>query len=216
MPPSDTEDLTGVMWNDRVWTSYFPLNENTVMDYFSLSQFYDPRCNNELIKMQRLDTSLMQTMAGIEYKLHLPCPAPNLFIITKSRRSVNPPSLEPLATYYIHEGNIYQSPSLHAILSSRILQSLHHMRNAFQTMQGAVTLSGQGKYVWDPPPLGEEPKTGEAMEHELMSVAERRAVDRMLYDVLEKNRKIAAAHEEKMQQADGAHEEETQRPHAPS
>lgn len=78
------------------------------------------------------------------------------------------------------------------------------MRNAFQTMQNAVTLSGQGKYVWDPAPLGEEPKTGEVTERETMSGAERRAVDRMLYDVLEKNRRIAASHEEKMQQAEGA------------
>lgn len=194
MAPSENEDLTGVMWNDRVWTSHFPLNEQTAMDYFSLSQFYDPHCNNELIKMQRLDPALLQTMDGIEYKLQ-PCPAPNLFIITKSRRTVDPPKLEPLATYYIHEANIYQAPSIHAILSSRVLQSLHHLRNSFDTMQSAVNLASNGEYTWDPTVNGEDQTASPNVDNR--SLAERRAVDRMLYDVMERNRKIVAAQEEK-------------------
>lgn len=204
MDPSENEDLTGVMWNDRVWTFYFPLNEDTALDYFSLSQFYDPRCNNEQIKMQRLDPELMKTMPGIEYELIKPSPAPNLFIIRKSRRSINPPKVEPLASFYIHEANIYQAPSIHGIMSSRLLQSLFHFRNAFETMQNAVKLSAQGNYLWDPPPVGEETQPTE--EKQLTSLAERKAVDRMLFDVLEKNRKIAATHEEKVdpEQTDNA------------
>lgn len=197
MATEEDEDLTGVMWSDRTWLTHFPLNEHTVMDYFSLSQFYDRRCNNELVKMQNLDPVLLQTMAGIEYKL-TGTPAPGLFIITKSRRSLNPASLEPLANYYVHEGNVYQSPTLHSVLSTRILQSLHHLRNAFNTMQSAAVLSAQGKCVWDPPPHASDEEADKAVDaREVSSRAERSAVDRMLWDILEKNRRINAAYEEK-------------------
>lgn len=192
MPPDVTEDLTSIVWHDKQWLSLFPLNETTVLDYFSMSQFYDERCNNEALKMQKLDSSLLKNMAGIEYTLS-DNPTPALFIITKSRRSLNPPSLEPLATYYIHDGNVYQAPSIHAILSSRFLQSVHHLRNAFETMHNATVLSSQGRYTWDPPPIPGEDKDDAAVHAaEMLSASEKRAVDRMLYDVLQKNRKIAA------------------------
>lgn len=197
MTPEDKDDLTTVMWNDKMWLSRFPLNEQTVMTYFALSQFYDPSCNNEQIRMQNLDPVLLQTMAGIEYKL-TGSPAPGLFIVTKSRRTLTPPKLEPLATYYIHDGNVYQAPSIHAILSSRMLQSLHHLRGAFETMQNSVAFSGRGKYVWDPPPVALEDRGERHAEAQVVvTKAEREAVDRMLYDILEKNRRINAAYEEK-------------------
>lgn len=193
----EEEDLTGVMWQDRTWLNIFPLNESTALDYFSMSQFYDRTCNNELVKMQNLDPVLLQTMPGLEYKL-TNVPAPNLFIITKSRRTITPPSLEPLATYYIHEGNVYQAPTIHAVLSTRIMQSLHHLRAAFDTMQSSAVLSGHGRYVWDPPPHAADDLGDRAVEaRELQSRMERSAVDRMLWDILEKNRRIHAEYEEK-------------------
>lgn len=195
--PDHTEDLTGVMWQDKNWLTYFPLDETTVLDYFSLSQFYDGRCNNELIKMQRLDKSLLETMPGIEYGL-TGNPSPGLFIITKAKRSIDPPKLEPLATYYIHDGDVYQAPSMHAILSSRVLQSVHHLRKAFESMHNATVLSEHGKYVWEPPPVVSEEREDTAVaEADVVSVAERRAIDRMLFDVLQKNRTIAASQQEK-------------------
>lgn len=195
MTPSDDDDLTQVMWNDKVWLQYFPLNDQSAMLYFSMSQFYDKNCNNEIIRMQRLDPALLRSMKGIEYSL-TGNPAPGLFIITKSERTLDPPKLEPLATYYIHDGNIYQAPSIHAILSTRMLQSLHHLKGAFETMQSSVEFSGQGKYVWNPPPVGAEPREKEE-SGPAVTRAERHAVDRMLYDILEKNRQISAAYEEK-------------------
>lgn len=197
MTPEDKDDLTQVMWNDKGFLQRFALNEENVMLYFSLSQFYDKNCNNEIIKMQRLDPALLQTMPGIEYKLS-GNPVPGLFIITKSQRTINPPKLEPLATYYVHDGNVYQAPSIHALLSSRMLQSLHHLRGAFETMQNSVDFSGQGKYVWNPPPIALDNRgEKETDSTAIVSRAERQAVDRMLYDILEKNRQINAAHEQK-------------------
>jgi mediator of RNA polymerase II transcription subunit 6 len=193
------EDGTGVLWTDKVWLSYFPLNDTTALDYFSLSQFYDRSCNNELVKMQRLDPALMSTMAGIEYKL-LPSPSENLFLVSKSRRVTAPkPAVAVLAVYYILNGNVYQAPTAHAVLSSRVLQALHHLRNSFDVLQSharpsPAPQSGAAKH-WSPPaaavyaPRRDLPPEAEsdAGRHE------RRAIDRIMYDLLDKNRRIAAA-----------------------
>lgn len=194
-----SDDLTGVMWSDAQWLSSYPLNEATALHYFSLSQFYDQQCNNELIKMQQLDQALMKTMAGIEYSVSSPCAG--LFIVTKSRRSLNPTKVEPLASYYIHEGCIYQSPSLHAVLATRTLQTMHYLRKAFEIMHNASALSTTGKHVWEPPPGVHEESAGQdSMD---ISTGERKALDDMLYDIWQKNGEILAEQEEKTKKQPG-------------
>ena len=196
-PPHHTQDLTGVVWQDKRWLSIFPLDATTALDYFSLSQFYDDRCNNQLIKMQQLDSSLLNTMSGIEYALS-ETPAPNLFIITKSLRALNPPSLTLLATYYIHDGAVYQAPSIHAILSSRILQSVRHLKNSFETMQKAAVLSKTGTYVWQPAPV-----PNQTTDDAVVTNAEAVAMDQMLYDILHKNNQIYQEQNANQTNADG-------------
>lgn len=190
------EDGTGVVWTDKVWLSYFPLNAASALEYFSLSQFYDRSCNNELVKMQRLDPALMSTMAGIEYSL-ASHQSEHLFIINKSRRTTAPkPSLELLAVYYIVNGNIYQAPSAHAVLSSRVLQALHHLRSSFDVMQkhSVPTPNAANEVHWDPPPTpAAVPAAAKPRDRQSdAGTLERRAVDRILYDILDKNRRIAA------------------------
>lgn len=200
MAVEQTEDLTQVMWHDKNWLSFFPLNKQNVLEYFSHSQFYDERSNNQQIKLQRLDAKLLETMPGIEYQV-TSHPSPSLFIITKFLRAIKPPSLEPLAMYYVLEGDVYQAPSIHAILSSRILQSLHHLRKSFEVMQNATTVSNQGKYTWEPLPaaLNERDDNPSVQEQsQMLSSTEKTAINDMLFDVLERNRQIHAAHVEKM------------------
>jgi MED6 mediator sub complex component len=193
-------DLTSVTWTDKVWLTYFPLNAETALDYFALSQFYDRACNNELIKMQRLDPALISTMEGIEYTLVSPS-APNLFRIAKSKRVITPqPSVTLLAVYYVVNGVVYQAPSAHAVLSSRVLQSLHYMRNAFDLMQShAIPKPGlqSSSRNWKPSPTPAD-VLAEAAVAESASVSdanplERKAMDRILYDIMCKNRRIVDA-----------------------
>lgn len=40
-------------WRYLAWLQAWPLNRNTVMDYFRISDFYDKSCNNEMIYMQK-------------------------------------------------------------------------------------------------------------------------------------------------------------------
>lgn len=206
-----SEDQTGVMWCDAQWLSHFPLTEATALHYFSMSQFYDTTCNNELIKMQQLDMALLKTMAGIEYSVASPCP--NLFVVTKARRTLNPVKTSPLATYYIHDGSIYQAPSLHAVLSTRLVQALHHMRKAFDVMQGAAVLSTSGKYSWEslPTPVDDAPAR-DAMD---MSTGEHKALEDMLFDIYQKNQEIITDLEQKQSNSQAAKPEPSSAPPNP-
>lgn len=197
MQQQPPDDLTDVMWSDPQWLATFPLNESTALHYFSLSQFYDSNCNNELINMQRLDMSLLTTMSGIEYSVSSPCP--ELFIVHKRYRSINPPKLDLISSYYIYDGHIYQAPTLHAILSTRALQAIHHIKNAFEAMHSAAAFSSHGTHVWDPPPIPAEDIS--ALDAPELTTNERDAVDDMLYDIWKKNESIAVQNTEKLQRS---------------
>ena len=97
---SSSKDLNGFM--DTTWLQSHPLTEKTVLDYFSLSPFYDRSCNNEILRMQRMyrgdlgpdaitpiDDAWMNEqlalMTGIEYIVHHSTP-PSLFIIYMRHR----------------------------------------------------------------------------------------------------------------------------------
>eukprot|EP01111_Echinosteliopsis_oligospora_P009570 TRINITY_DN2830_c0_g1_i1.p1 TRINITY_DN2830_c0_g1~~TRINITY_DN2830_c0_g1_i1.p1 ORF type:complete len:128 (-),score=33.68 TRINITY_DN2830_c0_g1_i1:63-446(-) len=113
------EDFTGVAFKDPMWLAAFPLNQYTALDYFALSQFYDHKCNNEIIKMQRLDLSLLKTLKGVEYTI-IHARDPILFVVRKQfRRSQE--DVVPKATYYILNGTIYQSPNLFNIFNARLV-----------------------------------------------------------------------------------------------
>lgn len=55
--PSETQ--LGLSWHDSAWIPV--LNPDNVLEYFSqrTNPFYDRTCNNEVVKMQRLDPSTL-------------------------------------------------------------------------------------------------------------------------------------------------------------
>ncbi len=57
--PDNSQDLSHFMnnwstWRDDQWLGFYPLNQFTVLDYFSLSPFYDRSCNNEVAKARNV------------------------------------------------------------------------------------------------------------------------------------------------------------------
>lgn len=46
------EDLEHVCFRDVAWLQSFPLTDESVLDYFAMSPFYDRTCNNEVLRMQ--------------------------------------------------------------------------------------------------------------------------------------------------------------------
>lgn len=120
-------------FKDTIWLQSFPLTKDTVLHYFALSPFYDKNCNNERLKMQRLEMDRLKSMRGIEYEV-LPNPnqgVTSLFLIRKQRRTgIN--MVKALGIYYVLDGTVYQAPNIHAMLTSRLVNTIaFSMVNSF-------------------------------------------------------------------------------------
>jgi hypothetical protein len=74
------QDQTGICFKDSRFLEVRGLNKDNVLEYFGLSGFYDRyllkivylisrTCNNEQIKMQRLDPEKIKLLKGIEYEV---------------------------------------------------------------------------------------------------------------------------------------------------
>lgn len=113
------------------------------MDYFqsTTNPFYDRTCNNEIVKMQRLNIEhlrlyliklllcfrpiiysflvMCSNLTGLEYML-LHVQEPILYVIRKQHRH-SATAVTPLADYYIIAGVVYQAPDLGSVINSRIV-----------------------------------------------------------------------------------------------
>lgn len=194
----EEEDLTGVRWKDPQWLQHFPLNSLSALDYFSLSQFYDRACNNEQVKMQRLDPALMSTMEGVEYKLEPSAQDANVFVITKLRRSqpdLSRPST--VTVYYVIEGEVFQAPHATTVLANRVSQMMHLMQKSFDSLRQAAEIDPRGAYRWKSQLAHAQAQTtgntNTSGNNTQPSNAERRAISRVLFDVFDKNRRIVEA-----------------------
>lgn len=60
VPSNVTDNPLSVSWHDSAWIPI--LNTANVMDYFSerSNPFFDRTCNNEIVKMQRLNPDQLQ------------------------------------------------------------------------------------------------------------------------------------------------------------
>mmetsp|Transcript_35205 Transcript_35205/g.55164 ORF Transcript_35205/g.55164 Transcript_35205/m.55164 type:complete len:117 (+) Transcript_35205:81-431(+) len=100
---------------DQFYLQQFGLGEHNVLDYFSLSPFYDKTCNNEFCKMQAFTQAQLESklkdMTGVEYVLDKDVKDQRLFVIKKQNRQSRTHE-ELQAIYYILEGVVYQAPSV--------------------------------------------------------------------------------------------------------
>lgn len=63
-------------------------------------------------------------MTGFEYMLS-EVMEPHLFVIRKQKRD-GPEKVNPVLTYYILDGSIYQAPQLGSVFAARIVSFLYH------------------------------------------------------------------------------------------
>ncbi|GLT58368.1 hypothetical protein SLA2020_312660 [Shorea laevis] len=127
-------DMTGICFRDQLWLNTYPLDRNFVFDYFALSPFYDWQCNNEDLRRRSihpLDTSHLSKMTGMEYML-TEVIEPNLFVIKKQWRD-SPDRVNPILTYYVLDGSIYQAPHLCNVFAARVGRALYYISKAFTT-----------------------------------------------------------------------------------
>ncbi|KAF7990772.1 hypothetical protein HCN44_000577 [Aphidius gifuensis] len=142
-----SENLLGLSWHDSAWIPI--LNPTNIMDYFSerSNPFFDRTCNNEIVKMQRLNPEQLQNMTGLEYIL-LHVQEPILYVIRKQHR-YSPTQATPLADYYIIAGIVYQAPDLASVVNSRLLSTIHHLQSAFDESSSCSRYHPSKGYSWD-------------------------------------------------------------------
>lgn len=146
-PSCLSENPLGLSWHDSAWIPM--LNPSNIMDYFSerSNPFFDRTCNNEIVKMQRLNPEQLTNMTGLEYIL-LHVQEPILYVIRKQHRH-SPTHATPLADYYIIAGIVYQAPDLISVINSRIISAVHHLQSAFEEANSYSRYHPSKGYSWD-------------------------------------------------------------------
>ncbi|KAF9762738.1 Mediator of RNA polymerase II transcription subunit 6 [Nosema granulosis] len=114
--------MENICFIDTNFISFNPLNENNIIDYFSTSPFYDPSCNNEVLKMQSQYTGnkinqQVDKLKGMYFILDYRNEDNTLFVIRKSINTgdehVN------INFYYVIFGHIYEAPTCSSLFHSK-------------------------------------------------------------------------------------------------
>ncbi|CAH1791863.1 unnamed protein product, partial [Owenia fusiformis] len=184
---ADRDNLLSVSWHDSAWIPM--LNAQNVMDYFSerSNSFYDRTCNNEIIKMQRLNPEQLNNMTGVEYIL-LHVQEPILYIVRKQHRH-SPNQVTALTDYYIIAGVVYQAPDLGSVVSSRLLNATFNLQSSFEEAQ-SYSRYHPSKGYWfefkDKDQAESSKKDGKKKKEEPSSIFQRQRVDVLLTDLANK------------------------------
>jgi len=184
-------------WQSEAWMPI--LNPSNVLEYFAESIFYDRQCNNEIIRMQRLNPDQLLGMQGVEYVL-LIAQEPILYVIRKQHRT-SPTQVIPLAHYYIIAGKVYQAPDIGNVVNSRLANCANYLQQAFSETHGYAKYQSAKGYYWefkdkDSQALEnakEEKLKGEHLKRKIQkkkeepsSMFQRQKVDRLLDDLMKK------------------------------
>lgn len=85
-------------------------------------------------------------MVGVEYQLvHIQLPM--LFVIRKVYRK-SAAVIEFMASYYILDGTVFPSPTLGAIMQSRLAQCLYHVEKAVKIVTDDSVFHPSTGYAW--------------------------------------------------------------------
>ncbi|KAK4885175.1 hypothetical protein RN001_001446 [Aquatica leii] len=186
--PGIPDNPLALSWHDSAWIPI--LNTSNVMDYFSerSNPFFDRTCNNEIVKMQRLNPEQLQNMTGLEYVL-LHVQEPILYVIRKQHRHT-PQQVTPLADYYIIAGVVYQAPDLASVLNSRLLSAVHHLQSSFEETASFSRYHPSKGYFWDfksqKNALDKSKIKEEKPKEESSSLFQRQRVDMLLGELIKK------------------------------
>nr|CAG4648898.1 EOG090X0E0D [Polyphemus pediculus] len=189
------DNLLGISWHDSSWIPI--LNNQNVMDYFMerSNPFYDRTCNNEIVKMQRLNVDQLSNLTGIEYIL-LHVQEPILYVIRKQHRH-SAGQVTPLAVYYIIAGIIYQAPDLGSVINSRTLTTINHLQGAFDEARQYSRYHPSKGYWWefkdnetkdqdDESKKAKKKRSKDKAKEETGSLFQRQRVDILLTDLTRK------------------------------
>ncbi|KAI5191234.1 mediator of RNA polymerase II transcription subunit 6 [Nematocida minor] len=130
--------MENTCFRDPIWLQHNLLTSDSILEYFSFSQFYDKNCNNEVLKMQTMHSTLsgidgfLKKMCGIQYSLHY-AEEPSLFIIKKYER-LSPEKVLMLDYFYIMHGTVYQAPTESEVSRTRYTNVLFSMFDSLKDL----------------------------------------------------------------------------------
>ncbi|KAF5094518.1 hypothetical protein D0Z03_002059 [Geotrichum reessii] len=179
----ESEPLDEVQWRSPEWIQQNNgLRTDNVLEYFSYSPFYDRGSNNQILKMQsqfqqqpaaapaaavpgasphqshqqQLYAEL-RNMKGTEFVVAI-AREPELWVIRKQTR-LSPQETRPLSTYFVVGENIYMAPSVHSVVSSRVLSTTLALTRALARASRLHGFSPSQGYFYknDPAAAGNNP-----------------------------------------------------------
>lgn len=123
---------------DITWLTTFGLQIDNVLEYFYTSPFYDPNCNNEIVRTQGLSSEHLQALVGTEYAVDIQSSQPpHLFVIRKQERR-SKTITETLEIYYCLDGIVYQCPVLLDVIQTRIAKTTAALGQSFSALVEAT------------------------------------------------------------------------------
>lgn len=137
--------LDEIQWKLPEFIQERGLHTGNVLEYFSLSPFYDRTSNNQILMMQfqfqqiqippgmtfyQYFQNRLAEMVGVEFVVAY-TREPDFWVIRKQRRR-DPTHTESLEDYYVIGANIYQAPKIFDVISSRLLASVLAMKNSME------------------------------------------------------------------------------------
>lgn len=124
------------------WLASYPLNENTVLDYFAWSPFYDLNSINEQVKAQNLSAAAAAHLTGVEFQLRRTGQErAGLYVIEKRLRNNANEAAVPVTLYCVVEGTVFPSPDMGTLLAGRVARAAHHLSAAVALVEQARAAS---------------------------------------------------------------------------
>jgi len=136
----DESAIKKMSFNDPSFLSFFGLTSTNILEYFYLSPFYDPNCDNQGLRMQGASLENLKNMKGIQYEYVPSEHEPKMFKVKRVRRD-GPDLTTTLEVYYCLEGTFYQSPDLFEIATTRGQKITAYMRESLRATEEASFFS---------------------------------------------------------------------------
>ncbi|ETO18523.1 hypothetical protein RFI_18742 [Reticulomyxa filosa] len=154
----DPESSYCQSWSYPAWLGTYPLHQDTVLDYFKHSDFYDRTCNNEILAMQiNIDANQLQKMKGKEYSVDRTTIKNNpLYLCIHENLRTSVQDVELMKVYYSpgvnghpHRGHIFPMPVIDMIFMNKLRTAMFHINHAFQSVQDMKSHQLSRGMEWD-------------------------------------------------------------------
>ncbi|KAI5854895.1 MED6 mediator sub complex component-domain-containing protein [Tricharina praecox] len=184
--PRPRTPIDETLWRDSSFCRVHGVTQHMVMHYFYLSPFFDNTSSNGQLTMQlthnpaaaaRINSQAdfdkaMKSMRGVEYVIAAGNEASGVWVIRKQLRKAprevvlagqkqKVEDVSILADYYIVGENIYQAPTVGAVLANRMLTITNDLRNTLKLAMSSTSLSSTPPppplAATDPPPSSQQP-----------------------------------------------------------